>query len=457
LLEPVLSRMGMKLTWFQLGADDDISFMGNPKLLEILSAIRTRMQTYSQELKLTLGWTWLDLPPSTSTPPWNSMQFAASPQLTAAELSHYAPSKREPTETWVSLNPLDSSKYSLLDRVRDLTERMIAVRRSAVTAAFVTNPFKPEHGLFTPQTTVGEMLIPWRTLVSSIGTSDYVGSIELPGRSTNHIFQRGDEGIMLLWNDFSNEERVFLGDTIEAADVWGRPRTVSYVTNREGMSEQVFLVDEWPIVIRGIDINVIRFRQRFELQVSNLASKIGSAQTIPLLIENTLPQSTSGRVTMVSDSLLTDGRAETKLQIPVGRQQTKDLPVVIRNDASAGSHQVRFDFDLVSDKPYRFTIYRAITLGLGDVEILWDHSRIDDSLIQLRIELINNTDRTLGFDCKLFPPGRPYQGFQILDAAPGSNIREVKIPLEASAAEREIWIRCEQIDLGRTLNYRVKF
>ena len=459
-LEPVLTRIGMKLSWFQIGNDHDNSFVNKPKLAETIFNMRTRMQTYSQELKLALTWAWTDPLPPATTASWNAIQFANSPQLTAAELDNYANHQASDSELWVTLDPLDGSSYPLLDRVRDLTERMVAIKRSRVTAAFVVDPLRPELHLFTKRKTIGEMLIPWHSLVTSIGAAAYAGSIEFPGASTNHVFTRqreaGEETLMLLWNDVPTVEQMYLGDQLQATDVWGKSISVRTVQSERGTPEQQFSVGPWPIFVHGVDLNIIRFHQEFELQLKSLDNALAVAQAIPVSITNTLPQNAVGKVTVVCPTLLNRERSETQLQLSRGVQQLKTLPVFIRNDASAGSHRLRFDFDLTANKPYNFSIYRRLVLGMGDIELLWDTTRREDDWLELRVEIRNNTENSATFDCKLFPAGRPYQRFRIDESKPGNTVQELRLKLNQVQRGSEAWLRCEQIGSGRVLNYRIQ-
>ncbi len=458
LLEPVLTRMGMRLTWFQLGGDHDVSFMGTSDVVELLTTIRARMQTYCQELRISIGWDWLEHAPPTSTDsPWNSIHYRTAPQLTAAELRDYAQAtSEEQPDIWVNIDPLPASTYSLHDRVQDLTERMIEVRKGNVRAAFLTNPFDPERGLFTADKNAGEMLIPWHSLVTSIGGRQFVGSINMPHSSANHIFSDGNDGVMLMWNSTPVQERLFLGKNISATDVWGKPLPVSTVTNRNGMEEQVINVGEWPLIIRGVNVEVVRWRQFFELKTDHLASRVGAAITLPVSLTSPFEQSISGTMTLVSDTLLAEGQVQLPLQIASGRKQDREIPLELRGDASAGTHQLRFDFDIDANERFQFSVYREITLGMGDVRFVWDSTRLSDNQILLRLELQNNTDAPISFDCKLFPPGQPYQRFQILQAAPGFTSKEFTLNVTDSGQLLEHWIRCEGIGTGRILNYRIK-
>lgn len=455
MIAPVLTRLGMKLTWYQLGADEDLSLMSHEDVTELLRLTRLRMQTYSQELKLVLNWTWLTPEPPNPLSSWNATHYRESPALSTSELDGYLTKELKANQTWVNFNPLPKSQYDLLDRVRDLVERAIAIKKSTAKAAFLTDPLDTEQGIFQSDGTVGEMLLPWQTVVSSIGAGTYQGSIQLPSESTNHVFQTSGESVMLLWNESATTEQLYLGDGISAIDIWGREVPVQQVRNAvSGASEQAIKIDRWPTIIRGVDIRVVRWRQEFELKVTHLASTLGVLQSLPFVVENSFDRTATGSVTLHSPSLI--GKKRTPTQFELGNQgkHERQMAIAVRSDASAGQHLLRFDFDFTVDKPYKFSVYRSIKLGIGDVEFIWDAVRIAGDRIELRLELLNHTDQNVNFDCKIFPTGRAYERMNVLDASPGSTLKQqtIKAPTKENG---QIWIRCEQIGSGRILNYRV--
>lgn len=457
LLEPVLTRIGPRLDWFQIGSDEDRSFQSHPQMHSLITDIRSRMQTYSQDLKLAICWTWQDQEPEVAVVPWNVLHYSTAPELTATELLSYATQNgRKPKDVWTSLDPLDQDRYGLLDRVRDLTERMVVVKRCGIPAAFVSDPFHAQHGLFGQDKTIGEMLIPWTTLVHALGEKEYMGSVELPGGSQNYAFQSSDEGIMLLWNDVTATEQLFLGTDVTAIDVWGREVEVQQRTGDRGYLEQRIEVSRWPIIVRGIDPHVVRWRQKFEIEIPHLSSSVSEGQRLPVTVVNTLGHAAVGTLSLVSESLLGTSVAELPLHVPLDGRRTAVLPLDLRPDASTGKHKLRFDVNVAGDEPYRFSVYRQITLGTGDIEFHWDVSRKTPELVELRVELLNNTEEPRSFDCKYFPVGKPYQRFQVLQAPPGVTLRTINLKLTQAEENEGAWIRCEEIGTGRVLNYRLR-
>jgi hypothetical protein len=355
---------------------------------------------------------------------------------------------------WITLNPLPASRYRMVDRARDLAERMIAVKQHKIEAAFVTKPLDHETGIFNPDGSVGDLFLPWRLLNRHLATANYLGSINMPGGSTNYVFAEGETGFMLLWNDRAAVEQLYLGDTIRATDLWGRPLTVENVRSDRNAPEQRLKVTAWPILVTGISVPIANWRMRFQLENRSLPSSLAQRTELPITVENTLSESTYGTVTLHAPTLLNATGGGTRVQLTSGQQQQLNLPVPLRNDASAGKHSLRFDFQLSGQRDYFFSVYESLTLGIGDVELLWETLELTDDGASLRVEIVNKTNRPVSFDCKLFPLQQPYRRFQITEAPPGHSARDIFLPLDDAPADSVLWIRCEELGTGRVLNYR---
>ena len=72
--------------------------------------------------------------------------------------------------------------------------------------------FDADTGLMKADGTPGELLLPWRTTAYMISGTQYLGSIVMPGGSRNYILTRGDEAIMIVWNEKKTEEVINLGN-----------------------------------------------------------------------------------------------------------------------------------------------------------------------------------------------------------------------------------------------------
>ena len=59
-LEPTLTSLSLKLRWWQLGLDKDVSFVGYPKGPEKIARVRKFISRFGQQVNLGIGWSWLN-------------------------------------------------------------------------------------------------------------------------------------------------------------------------------------------------------------------------------------------------------------------------------------------------------------------------------------------------------------------------------------------------------------
>ena len=159
---------------------------------------------------------------------------------------------------------------------------------------------------------------------------------------------------------------------------------------------------------------------------------------------------------LVAPTLLEKEFTSLSLQVTPDRILEKDFPLELRSDVSAGKHSVRFDFQIEADKTQRFSTYHELTVGFDDIDFQWQLQKVSETSVLLRLTANNRSTLETTFHCKFFPPPYPYQHFQAEKLAPGNSNREFLIQLPAVDDNAEFWIRCEELETRRTLNYRIK-
>ena len=112
-------------------------------------------------------------------------------------------------------------------RLRDLVHRMLNAMIHKADVVFIPDPFDNNRGLMHADGTPGELLLPWKTTALMLAGHDYLGSMELPHGSENHIFTRDGCAIMIVWNDEPVDETVFLGHDMRLVELWSRSRKPS--------------------------------------------------------------------------------------------------------------------------------------------------------------------------------------------------------------------------------------
>jgi hypothetical protein len=455
-LAPVLARLGGWVRWWQLGGDTDTSFVDCARLDEKIARVKTEMDRLGQDVKLGVGWEWKSQLPHSArqTSPCQFLALSAGPPLTPQELSDYlsaAQTARKPRpECWVTLKPLPRGQYSTTARVIDLVQRMMAAKIHGADAIFAADPFSTEDGLLNDDGTPGELLLPWRTTALLLGGSDYVGSIQMPGGSHNHIFAREDDAVMVVWNDKPIEEVIHLGDKVRRIDLWGRRTTPSESDHR-----QVLHVGPVPTFVVGLNESIARWRMAFSFAQDHMPSIFNKRHKNSYTIENSFPDGAKVRVGLVMPDAWEISPDEVTLQLAEEERWTQPFEILLPCDAGSGRYPVRIDFEVQARQLHRFSAYRHMDVGLGDVLIHVTTQLNDRGELEVRQKLTNTTSAHVNFACALDVPGRRRQNTQVLGLARGNNVKVYRLDNGKELIGKTLWLRAEEMDGSRVLNYRL--
>jgi hypothetical protein len=460
-VSPVMTRLSLKVRWWQLGDDADASYIGFPDLTEKIAEVKQQLQRYGQEVRLGIGWRWIYGPPAAATPPWAYLSYQCDPPLTPDELSAYlsppALNSAKPTaaagagQRWLVMSPLPAEEYSLAARARDLVGRMSAAKIHKADAVFVPEPFDATRGLAQPDGTPGDLLLPWRTTARLLSGTEYLGQIQLAGGSENHVFARGDQAVMVVSSDVPQSEPLGLGGDVEVIDIWGRTVPVK-TTTENGQTVPVVEVGPLPVFVTGLSAAVARWQIALQFEDEWLASYFGREQEIKLALANTFPQGLSGEVTLHAPrSWQVDGRPY-RFKLSEADQLKLPMPITLQPDAGSGPQPVRLDFDISSDRNYRFSVYRTLQLGLQDVQIELATRLREDGALVVEQQMTNLSDRPVSFRCTLFPPGRRRESRQVLDQERGRGTLLFVLPDGEELIGQKLWLRAEEIGGPRVLN-----
>ena len=130
-VDPVISRLALKVRWWQLGADDDTSFVGYPELAKRVEMIKNRMERFGQKIQIGFAWKWQHPEEESSlSAPWDFLALSEVPPFTPRELGdHLANRGANSTSAWVNLQPLRKGDYQTDVRAKDLALRMVAAKK----------------------------------------------------------------------------------------------------------------------------------------------------------------------------------------------------------------------------------------------------------------------------------------------------------------------------------------
>ena len=116
---------------------------------------------------------------------------------------------------------------------------------------------------------------------------------------------------------------------------------------------------------------------------------------------------------------------------------------------------MQIDFEVEADRLYKFSIYRDVQVGSGDLVAELDSWLDDDGQLIVEQYLTNNTAYPLNLNCYLYAPGRRRARQQILNMAPGRVTRSFVLPNGQELLGQPLWLQVEEIGGKRVLNYQV--
>lgn len=451
-LEPVLMRLATRVRWWQLGADDDRSFVGYPDLAGKVGQIKEQLDRVGQDVRVGFGWDWMHQLPTArgGKTPWRFLALSSDPPLTPEEMAFYltgtAPAS---AQRWVSLEPLRRDDYPVQVRAVDLVRRMMAAKIHRAEGVFLTDPFDPQTGVMNPDGTVDELFLPWRTAALLLRGTEHLGSIRLPGGSPNHVFAHGDEAVMVVWNDRPAREVLYLGQNVRQIDLWGRAKTLPAQRH-----EQIVEAGPTPTFVTGLSRAVAQWRKDFAFDHVRIPSIFGQSHANSFQLTNRFPRGVSGTAELVVPEIWSAEPRRVSFRLAAGETQSFPFQVVLPYHAANGRHPIRIDFELLADRSYHFSVYRHMDLGLGDVYIEIGTRLNDKGEAEIEQRFINETDHRVSFDCQLYVPDRKRLKTQVLGLGTGRDVQVYRLPQGDQLLGSTVWLRAVEIGGPRILNYR---
>jgi hypothetical protein len=448
--ESVMSRLSLKVRWWQLGRDDDTSFIGYGPIVEKLAAVKDHLDKIGQDVQLGFAWSWVDESPSGDEPlPWRFLSRTEQPPLTAAELVDYlADAPSGVVRQWVTVESLAEDSYSIESRAADLVRRMVSAKVAGASAIYYGEPIADQAGLLNLDGSPGELLLPWRTTAWNLSGAQYLGRLTLPEGSENECFYRNGEVVAVVWADTPRRETIFLGDGISQIDVWGRttqPRRASAAHEIEVGPVPTFLVGASEALVRW------QMSPRFSQE------RIPSAQGVPhpnsLLVTNHYPQGVNARIRIVTPAGWHVSPELIDLKLGPGDQWEQALEIVLPPGASTGLQPVRLEVSLMAERQIDFSLTRVIEVGLGDL-ILSATTRLNErGELEVEQRITSHSELPAAFRCSLSIPNRRRLRMQVFGVADGDDVRVYRVENGKELLGKQLSLRAEEIGGNRVLNY----
>lgn len=449
-LETVMLRTSLSVRRWQLGDDRDTSLVGFHDLERRIAELKAKLDEVGHDVQLGFGWNWLDQSP-VSDVPWRFQTMSADPPLTDEELTAYLSLPPPQTERHVALEPLDRDQYDTPTRAADLVWRMLAAKTGGADAIFLPDPFNDRHGLMKSDGTPGALLLPWRTTALALAGTEYLGSLTLPGGSHNAVFVRADTAVMVVWNEQPTREELYLGEDVSQVDIWGHRTALPLDEGRQSVE-----VGPLPTFVVGLNRPIAEWRMAFQFERERLPSVFGTPHAQALQIQNFFPGGAGGRMRLITPSEWFVSPHSFDFELAAGEVALRPLEILFPFNADSGLHRVEAEFELTADRAYRFSAYRQIGVGLGDVVVELGTQLLENGDLLVEQRLTNHTDQPISFTCNLFAPQRRRIRQQILRIPRGTDVTTYRLTDGAELIGQMLWLRADEVGGQRSLNYHVR-
>lgn len=479
-LEPVMSRLSLRVRWWQLGRDTDTSFAGDPGLNKRIDELRTQLFRFGQDVRLGMCWDWDSVDDNSRQVKWDFEQLRSENPPTEKEFAaQLARPLTNSAQRWILIEPPApitdpnvSAANALASRSVELAGRMIAAKVAGVDHIFIANPFNDENGLMHANGMPSELLLPWRTTAVMLGGAEYLGELQLPSGSKNRVFLRPDrQVVMVVWNQEPVQEVLFIGNDVHCIDIWGRT-TSPQLRGKE----QIIQVGPMPTFVLGLQEAITRWSMALSFEQLHVPSVFSKPHPNSVHFKNFFPQGVGGSMRIVVpqdekefDHLKNDDKSPERpgftpdrwsLEPPTGTFQTaageeSTFPFEIRlKNALYGEQPVRIEFNVEADEPYQFTVFRKMEVGTADL-MLDVKTHLDKDNVLIVEQLMQNHGKELAdFRCNLYAKGHRWQRTQVYRLGDNVDRKIYRYPHGSDLIGQDMLLEIEERNGPRVLKYR---
>lgn len=417
-LESILVRFGLKISHWQLGADQDRSFQVLQGIDSYIGNIRTEASHIGRDVKLGIAWNWVMQPPASTNIGFLTMGDLPPENIPVEEAKTWSPLNGEELQQqiesaralgangqtgpliWASIIPLSDDRYDRRTRIVDYAQRITAAKVAGADAIFASSVADPHHGLMNNDGSPTELFTVWRTLAEHLSGAKYLGKLPTPGKSTNHLFAGNGRVTMVTWSNEPTTIEAIVGREAKVIDLWGRRLPVE----SEDESRKLTLSD-LPILVVHADDFLVRLQLGISFEKGLASSRFGTHHD-QLLIKNTSNQAVTGSALPLFPREWNQRPEQLPIQILPRETMQGSFSITLPQGVSQGESQIPIDFRISAEKSYRFRIYRTFQVG-GDELRVEAHPRImPDGRLEIEAVVTNLTKSPLSLSASARALGR---------------------------------------------------
>jgi len=190
------------------------------------------------------------------------------------------------------------------------------------------------------------------------------------------------------------------------------------------------------------------------LEQKRMPSVFGTVHRNAVVMKNFFSQGVGGDIRLRTPAVWDTFPPRISFKMATGEEIHEGFEVQLPFTANSGRHDVRIDFDINADRRYRFSVYRDLQVGLGDVDVEVSTKLGPDKALMVELRMVNHSEKTVDFKCLLHAPDRRRMSAQVVRLGRGQDIKRFIYPHGDQLVGKTLWLRAEEIGGLRILNYR---
>jgi hypothetical protein len=210
-----------------------------------------------------------------------------------------------------------------------------------------------------------------------------------------------------------------------------------------------------PIFVLAADAALVRTQLGVNTEPARLPSIPSLPHVLRVRVPNDIARAASGKVTLRLPERWRVVSARTvPIDLPATGEASVTFQVRLPLDGASGRQPLRLEFEMSGEPPRRFTVYREIEVGLGDVE-LTASARLDDrGNLVVRQQLANHGSTEVSFSCQLSIPGRRPQRVT-LRLPDGAHEHVYTVPNGQELLGKTLRLRADEVGGQRVLSQSI--
>jgi len=463
-LQPTLRTLSLHVKDWQWTSDTDQSlidmfFDSNGTMTSAgTDRFRAFQKLFDQDqfsFGIGLTWNWYQDVPNEQFPfPNCFLNFPIDASVTAEDAaSFFAEMPPVPFRRSVSIAPLPADDYPLDTRINNFVQSLVLLKAAGLDDICLTAPRDEQIGVLRRDGTPNELYLPWRTTATLLSGNRFLGSITLPNRSRNFLFERGGKCLMVIWNDWATpdmptQESLYLGDGLGMIDIGGKHLVPEQIGNN-----QMIPVTQTPLYVTGMNIDVARFRLSMQTEVNTISAVPNQVHAIPFSYRNesvfpvTVQISPQGPRS--GDWTISPPTQTVNLEPGIPGAGAFDLTLTPRGNT--GRRLFQYNVRITGIDAPEFAVYDEMIVGNPDVYMEFVSRLKENEDIEVIQIFVNNSDNVYTYDCRLTVKDRPVLKSRVTRKGFGRDEHVYTIPRGKAliaAGVTEMMLRASSVPAG---------